>query len=173
MTGKRKKTDPQPILPISLLVAGQPCLVIGGGTIAARKVGHLLDAQADVTVIAPRLCDALAELGAAGRIRHVSRPFAEPDLDGACLVFAATDDDAVNRNVLAGCRRRKILCSAVDSRWTEGDFVMPAICRERGLVVTVATGGQSCLRARVVKDKIADILDSATDDELMNMESRQ
>jgi siroheme synthase (precorrin-2 oxidase/ferrochelatase) len=74
------------------------------------------------------------------------------------IVFAATDNEPVNRSVLAACRKRKILCSAVDSCWPDGDFVMPAICREEGLVVTVATGGRSCRRSRIVKDKIAEIL---------------
>lgn len=160
MTRKRKDTEPQPILPTSLLVAGQPCLVVGGGPIAARKVGHLLDAEADVIVVAPEACEAIRGLATGGRLRLVSRPFAETDVDGMCLVFAATDDEDVNGRVVACCRARKVLCSAADSHWREGDFVMPAICRKRGLVVTVSTGGQSCLRARVVKDRIAEDLDT-------------
>jgi len=172
MTGKRKDAEPQPILPTSLLVAGQPCLVVGGGPIAARKVGHLLDAEADVTVVAAQACDAIAGLAEDGRVRLMLRPFRQTDVDGMRLVFAATDDEGVNGDVLACCRGRKVLCSAADSHWREGDFVMPAICRKRGLVVTVATGGQSCLRARVVKDRIAESLDALDENDIPSQHSQ-
>jgi precorrin-2 dehydrogenase/sirohydrochlorin ferrochelatase len=159
----RKETVTRPILPACLLVAGRACLVAGGGRIAARKVGHLLDAEADVTVVSPALTDALKGLAAAGRIRVVSRAFRESDVRGKYLVFATTDSQEVNRRVLAACRKHGALCSAADSNWPEGDFVTPAICRKKGLVVTVSTGGRSCRRARIVKDRIAQLLETMAD----------
>lgn len=153
-----KETPARPILPACLLVAGRPCLVVGGGRIAARKVGHLLDSEADVTVVSPKLTPALRALAASGKIRVITRVFSASDIGNKCLVFATTDSRAVNRRVLAACRRRGVLCSASDSNWPEGDFVTPAICRKKGLVVTVSTGGRSCKQARIVKDKIAKLL---------------
>jgi siroheme synthase-like protein len=154
----RKLTSTHPILPVCLLLAGKPCLVVGGGQIAARKAGHLLDAEADVTVVSPEVCETLQALVQAGKIRLTPRTFAASDVKGKCLVFAATDNEVVNRQVLACCRKLGILCSAADSNWPQGDFVMPATCRKNGLVVTVSTGGRSCRRARVVKDRIAELL---------------
>jgi siroheme synthase-like protein len=154
----RKSPPAQPILPVCLLLAGKPCLVVGGGTIAGRKIGHLLDAAAAVTVVAPTCSPELQALAAAGRIRILARPFTARDVTGRYLVFAATDNPAVNLRVIRACHTRGILCSAADAHWTRGDFILPATCRRNGLVVTVATGGRSCRQARVIKEKIAELL---------------
>ena len=154
----RKQPVTRPILPVCLLVAGKPCLVVGGGPIAARKVGHLLDAEADVSVVSPAVCESLQPLVQSGKIRLTARAFAAADVKGKCLVFATTDSPAVNRRVIACCRKLSVLCSASDGNWPQGDFVTPAICRESGVVVTVSTGGRSCRQARIVKDRIAGML---------------
>lgn len=160
----RKETVTRPILPACLLVAGKPCLVVGGGQIAARKTGHLLEAEADVIVVSPEVSEAIQALARSGRIRLAVRDFSESDVEGKCLVFATTDSEDVNRRVIACCRERGVLCSASDSNWPDGDFVTPAICRKKGLVVTVSTGGRSCRQARIVKDKIAELLTTITDE---------
>ena len=160
----RKTTVTRPILPACLLVAGEPCLVVGGGDIATRKVGHLLDAEANVTVVSPTLTDALQALAKARKIRVIVRVFAGSDVKGKCLVFATTDRQDVNRRVLAACRRQGVLCRASDGNWPDGNFVTPAICRGKGLVVTVSTGGRSCRQARIVKDKIARMLVTMADE---------
>ncbi|MEI8242915.1 MAG: bifunctional precorrin-2 dehydrogenase/sirohydrochlorin ferrochelatase [bacterium] len=159
----RKPAATQPILPVCLLLAGRPCLVVGGGPIAARKAGHLLEAAADVTVVSPEMSAELLSLARSGRLHLKKRPFAVSDVKGKSLAFAATDNEAVNLQVLAACRKQKILCSAADSNWPAGDFVMPATCRKKGLVVTVSTGGRSCRQARVVKDRIAALLETIAD----------
>ena len=158
----RKVTEPKPMLPVSLLVEGRPCLVVGGGEIAARKAGHLLDAKAKVTVVSPAACPEVDTLARAGKIQHQARPFKDADADGKYLVIAATDSTEVNKDVLLACHARGILCSASDSNWTEGDFVTPAICRSGGLVVTVSTGGRSCSEAKIVKDRIKEMLATIT-----------
>lgn len=161
----RKKQAERAILPVSMFVAGRPCLVVGGGAIAARKVGHLLDAEAEVVVVAPEAGEDMAGLIGAGRVEHIQRAFEPGDVEGRYLVFAATNSEDVNQQVLACCRERGILCSAVDSSWPDGDFVMPAITRKAGLVVTVATGGKSCRRSRVVKERIAEMIETLGEDD--------
>ena len=160
----RKETVTRPILPACLLVAGRACLVVGGGQIAARKVGHLLDAEADVTVVSPTVIDSLQALAKSAKIRVITRAFSESDVKGKRLVFTTTDSEDVNRRVLAACRKQGVLCSASDSNWPKGDFVTPAICRKNGLVVTVSTGGRSCRQARIVKDRIAQLLATLADE---------
>lgn len=154
----RKQAATHPILPVCLLLAGKPCLVVGGGAIAARKAGHLLEAEAEVTVVSPIMSEAMLSLTRAKKVHLTTRAFTESDVAGKCLVFAATDNEAVNRRVLDSCRKQRILCSAADGNWPQSDFVMPATCRKNGLVVTVSTGGRSCRQARIVKDKIAELL---------------
>ena len=160
----RKLAATHPILPVCLLLADKPCLVVGGGTIATRKVSHLLDAEADVTVVSPEISDTLQAHASAGKLHLIPRKFKPTDVKGMCLVFAATDNERVNRQVLETCRLKKILCSAADSNWPNGDFLLPATTRKHGLVVTVSTGGRSCSQARIVKDKIAELLSDIAKD---------
>ena len=160
----RKLAATHPILPICLLLAGKPCLVVGGGTIATRKVGHLLDAAADVAVVCIEASEDLLTFALSQKIHLSLRAFAATDVSEKVLVFAATDNETVNRQVLEACRKQGILCSAADSNWPHGDFVMPATTRKNGLVVTVSTGGRSCSQARMVKDKIAELLETITEE---------
>jgi siroheme synthase-like protein len=160
----RRKQNPVPVLPVSLLVQGRRCLVVGGGKIALRKVGHLLDAEADVMVAAPEIVDELREWVVAGRVAHIARAFSVDDVTGCYLVYAATDSEEVNASVIDACKEQGVLCSAIDSNWPRGDLVMPAITRKAGLTVSVATGGRSCTEARVIKERIADMLDGLGED---------
>ncbi len=88
-------------LPIFLDIRGQPCLVVGGGEVAARKSALLLRAGARVTVLAPQLGAALGADLAAGRVAHRAASFRDEDLEGFALAIAATSDQAVNRAVAA------------------------------------------------------------------------
>lgn len=152
------------ILPISLLADGRRGLVVGGGTIAARKVDVLLEAGVSVTVVSPELGPELSAHRDAGHIRHVPRVFAENDLEGVSLAIAATNDAGANRALLAACRARGVLACAVDEHWVEGDFIMPAIIRRKNLTVSVSTGGQSCSRAKQIKEALSSRLDDIMDE---------
>ena len=152
MQQKRQMRD---VFPACLLTGGRPCVVVGGGTVAARKVRSLLDAGAAVTVVSPALGSDLDSLAASSAVAHVPRAFEPHDIEGAFLVFAATDDRKVNRRVVACCHERGILCCSVDANWTMGDFVSPATLRDKGLVVAVSTGGRSCRRSRLLKESFA------------------
>lgn len=154
----RKVTQGRKILPVSLLVEAKPCLVVGGGPIAARKVGHLLEAGAVVTVVSPEVCPGLAQLKNDGKIEHKSRVFRAADVKGKSVVFAVTDNGAVNMDVIKACRRARVLCGAADAHWSEGDFVSPAVLRRPRVVVAVSTGGECCTRSRVIKEKLAQFL---------------
>lgn len=155
----RNESRTRKILPVDLLLEGRACLVVGGGPIAARKVGSLLEAGAVVTVVSPVLCSALAELKQEGRIRHKPRAFTAVDIKSQAVVFAVTDNGLVNRKVIRSCRRARILCSAADAHWVEGDFVSPAVIRRPLVTVAISTGGQSCKRAREIKEKLVQYLD--------------
>jgi glutamyl-tRNA reductase len=143
------------VYPVSLLISGRPCLIIGGGKVAARKLRGLLDAGARVTVVSPDLDVSIAEQLEQGSIRYEARNFAEHDLDRNILVYAATGDKALNKRVLELCRERNIFCCAVDGNWRDGDFVTPATLRKGTLSVAISTGGQSCRRSRMIKDNLA------------------
>ena len=148
-------SDDEPIFPVCLMLRGRPCLVVGGGRVAAHKVRLLLDSDAAVTVVSPSVAGEIAAWVGEGRVRHVPREYEESDLAGSFLAFVATDDRIVNRRIVEQCRARGVLCCSVDGNWTAGDFVTPAVFRQDGLTVAVSTGGKSCRRSRLVKDNLA------------------
>lgn len=163
MTPPRTPPKAENVFPASLLLEARPCLVVGGGRVADRKVRQLLDAGAAVTVVSPELAPELAGLlqaqagekrGDTPRLRHLPREFREGDTTGFFLVFAATDDLEANRRVRADCRAHGALCGCVDFGWREGDFISPAVARSHGLTVAVSTGGRSCRRARMLKESL-------------------
>jgi len=86
-------------LPIFLDIKDKPCLVVGGGGIAKRKVFLLIRAGARVTVVAPQVTHELEEKKQEGQLQHIAREFEAADIDHQSVVIAATDNEAVNREV--------------------------------------------------------------------------
>jgi glutamyl-tRNA reductase len=169
-------------LPVNLLLANRPCLVVGGGKVAARKIGHLLDAGAHVTVISPEVCEEIAVWAEARHLNRLARTFETGDTAAFFLVFAATGDRYVNRLILEDGRKHQVLCSCVDGHWAQSDFTTPAISRHGGLTLTVSTGGQSCRRAKLIKNNLAkhiamvetaDLVVVGTDHRHMDIEERE
>lgn len=139
--------------PLLLDLSGRRVLVAGAGAVATRRVRGLLDAGADVHVVAPHVADDVAALG----VTISRRGFAESDLDGAWLAFACTDDPAVNAAVAAAAEARRVFCVRSDAA-PEGSARTPAIVRRDGLTVAVS-GGDDPLRAVAVRDAISLALD--------------
>ncbi len=140
---------------INLFLSGRPCLVVGGGKVAWRKIQLLLEAGAEVAVVSPEVCVEVGELIEQGLTTHTVRPFSEHDVENATLVYAATNSRAVNRNVLECCREKGILCCCVDGNWAEGDFTTPAITRHNQLTLSVSSGGNDCRQSKMVKNSLA------------------
>src|SRR3970282_2326716 len=84
-------------LPVFLDLVNRPCLVVGGGVIATRKINRLLKAGAEVTVVAPELCDEVQSLCNDQKIRFVAADFSSVHLDSMVLVIAAAGDEEINR----------------------------------------------------------------------------
>ena len=127
-----------PLYPVNLVLAGRRCLVVGGGRVALQKVRGLLDARADVTVVAPDVLPAIAELGAV----VTQRAYRSPEAGDYRLAVAATDDTAVNQQVYDDAEAAGVWVNSADDpeRCT---FVLPARVRQGRLLVTVSTGGHS------------------------------
>jgi precorrin-2 dehydrogenase / sirohydrochlorin ferrochelatase len=128
--------------PVNLNITNRNCLVAGGGRVASRKVQTLLSCGANVTVVSPEVCDAIAELGLAGRIRLVRRDWQDSDLDGQFMVIGATSDMAVNRRISAAAEQRNMLCNIADVPEI-CNFILPAVVRRGDLIVAVSTSGKS------------------------------
>ena len=140
-------------LPIFLDIRGRPCLVVGGGVVAARKAALLGRAQGRVTVVAPKLCEELAQQAQDGNIEHRARDFQAGDLDGQVLAIAATDDPQVNRQVSELARARGVAVNVVDQPEL-CSFIMPSIVDRSPVQVAISTGGASPVLARVMRARL-------------------
>lgn len=139
--------------PIFLKIKGRRCVVVGGGEVAVRKVTLLLKAAAEVTVISPQLCDGLLHLLQQQRIHHIQASFSAGQLDDACLIVAATDDQAVNRAVSDAARERNMPVNVVDAPEL-CTFTMPSIVDRSPVVIAVSSGGAAPVLARLVRTRI-------------------
>jgi precorrin-2 dehydrogenase/sirohydrochlorin ferrochelatase len=138
-------------LPIFLDVSGHRCMVIGGGEVAARKVASLLEAGAKVTVVSPLLIDELSKLAGASRIEHVQREYADGDMAGATLAYAATDDAQLQQRLSVEGRARGIPVNVADVP-ALCTFIGPAVMRRGSLCIAVSTDGASpALAKRIIK----------------------
>jgi precorrin-2 dehydrogenase / sirohydrochlorin ferrochelatase len=139
--------------PIFLDLADRPCLVVGGGPVAERKVESLLAVGAHVTVVSPTVTARLAAWVRAGRVAHRARGYRVNDLAGLQIVFVATDDEAVTRAVAAAARARGIWVNAADQP-ARCDFILPSVIRRGRLAVAVSTGGASPAAARAIREEL-------------------
>ncbi|RNE93260.1 siroheme synthase CysG [Marichromatium sp. AB32] len=145
------------LLPIFLDMQGQPCLVVGGGTTAARKAGNLLRAGAELTLISPTLSDELAELAESGRLRHLARCFAPEDIPGNRLVIAATDDRDTNHRIAEIAKGHGIPVNVVDDP-EACSFLLPSIVDRSPVVIAVSTGRASPVLARLLRTRLEGLI---------------
>ncbi len=144
-------------LPIFLNISNRPCVVIGGGDVAARKVNMLLKANAAVTVVAPELCAELRALADENRIKVQIDSYASAQISGACLVIAATDDQSVNEAVSRDAKTLNILVNVVDAPEL-CTFTMGSIIERSPIVIAVSSEGNSPVLARYIRTKIETML---------------
>ncbi|CCH20868.1 uroporphyrinogen-III C-methyltransferase [Micromonospora lupini] len=142
--------------PLGLRLDGRRVVVVGGGAVATRRVPALLDAGADVLLVAPELTPALQARVDAGRLHWVPRRFVPEDLDGAWLVQVAIDDQMAAAAVSAVAAERRIFCVRADDR-TAATAWTPAVTRHGPVTVAVLGGGDP-RRAMTVRDAIRDLL---------------
>ena len=136
--------------PIVLKLFGRRALVVGGGEVALRKARVLADAGARVRVVAPKLVAGFTE---DGRFECLAARYEKRHLEGARVAVAATDDEAVNRQVARDARAAGALVNVVD-RPELCDFIVPAQVRRGDLVVAVSTGGAAPALAKRLRERL-------------------
>jgi len=140
-------------LPIFMNLKDRPALVVGGGTVAARKAELLLLAGASVTVIAPRVRHEMRRMIEAGRVVWREQVFGPGLVRGFRIVIAATDNDAVNRLVFEECERHAIPVNVADQPKL-CSFILPSIVERGPLTMAISTGGRSPILARLLKARL-------------------
>jgi precorrin-2 dehydrogenase/sirohydrochlorin ferrochelatase len=143
--------------PINLDIAGRKCTVIGGGKVAARKVGTLLDCGGEVQVISPELTAELQELHQAERLEWRSRQYRQGDLAGSFLVIAATDDELVQKEVFSEAEKNGQLVNVADVP-QRCNFILPATVKRDDLTIAISTAGKSPALARKLRQNFEKII---------------
>lgn len=139
--------------PVNLNIINRPCVVVGGGQVALRKVLSLLEGGAKVTVISPEVEPVLRELADSGKLIYHQRQFKKGDLEDAFLVFAATNDPGIQETIAAEARGQATLLNSVDD--PQGcDFQVPASISRGNLLLTVSTGGASPALSKILREKL-------------------
>ena len=147
-------------LPLFMNVQGQPCLVVGGGQVASRKVFMLQRAGAEVTVVAPELGPELQQRAEQGEIRHLPESFRPAHVDGQMVIIAATDDEAVNRQVSETAKARGIPVNVVDAPEL-CSFIVPSIIDRDPVQIAISTGGASPVLARLLRARLETFIPAA------------
>lgn len=157
--------SPAPQYPVSLVVSGRRCLVVGGGPVAARKVAGLLDGGARVTVVAPEvsevvhsLAEGLAGPGTTARLTIETRPYRSPEAADYRLVITATGHPEVDHAVFADAEAAGVWVNSADDVGN-CSFLLPAVHRAGTVTVAVSTGGASPALARWLRTRAAATLD--------------
>ncbi len=143
-----------PGYPILLNLTDRLVVIIGGGTVAARKARGVLRGGAErVRMVAPVFCDAIPD-----GVERVSEPYRVEHLHGASIVFAATDRPEVNATVVRDARRNNMLVHRADADDADpGDFTTPARWNDGALTVSVSAG--SAALAGRIRDELRVSLD--------------
>ena len=140
-------------LPILLKLRDRPCVVVGGGVAATKKVEALLKGDARLTVISAQVTEVIERLAGAGHLQLVSRPYARGDLRGFYLAYAATGLPAVDEQIARDAECQHVLLGVAD-RPSLGDFLSPPMVQRGDLTIAVSTNGKSRGFAQLIKKKL-------------------
>lgn len=130
------------LFPLFLKLHGRKCLVVGAGQIGEGKIAGLLQAGANVHVVAPAVTERVATWALGKRVRWSQRKFRDSDLIGCLLVIAATSSSELHKRIFRLAKQRCILCNVVDVPEL-CDFYYPAVMRRGALQIAISTAGES------------------------------
>mgnify|MGYP003322679678 FL=1 len=141
--------------PFFLQLNKLPCLIVGGGSVAERKLDLLIKANADITVISPDFSEYILELSKSHDIKCITDEYSEKFLEGNKyrFVISATNNVSLNEQVAKDCAKHNIIVNVVDQPEI-CDFIFPSILERGDITVAVSTGGASPVLARVLRTKL-------------------
>ena len=150
------------LYPLNVDLSGRSLILVGGGKVAERKVRGILSAgtETSICVIAPKITMVLQEHAAAGRLCWKQTCYADGILEGAFLVYAATDLREVNAAVAAEAKRRGIPVNVIDDP-AASTFQVPASIRRGELILSVSTAGGSPALSRAIRMELEEMYPSA------------
>ena len=144
--------------PMFVNLKDQPCLVVGGGMVAYRKVKVLLDFEARVVVVGENICDKIYEIvKKSNQLELQKKCFEGADCDNMFMVIAATDDNLLNHHIAEICNSKGIMVNAVDQK-EDCSFIFSSYIKEKNLIAAFSSGGNSPVLAQYLKSQEKEIL---------------
>ena len=147
-------------LPIFINVRQNPCLVIGGGDIALRKINLLIKAQAKVDCLSPLFCEGITNLSQNGDVNLIQKRFESDDIKDYAIIIASTDDSSVNALISKSAKKARIPVNVVDSPELSS-FIMPSIVDRSPVIIAVSSAGRAPVLARIIRAKLETVIPSA------------
>lgn len=147
----------RPYFPMFIDISGKKILVVGGGSIALRRVRTLLKFGADIKVIAPELKEELTELETQGKITAERRCYGAGDTEGYEIVLAASDRPDVNCAVKNECSERGIPVNTADDK-SLCDFYFPSVVMTDDVVIGINSGGTNPGKVKETRREIERII---------------
>jgi len=147
-------------LPIFLNVKGRRALIVGGGTMAARKADLLVRAECDITVVAATLNDDLARMVNEHQLKHKTGELCAADVDDCVVAFGSSEDETVIQRLCELAKAAGVPVNISDSP-DHCDFIMPALVDRSPLLVAVGSGGTSPLLTRILKARFETTIPAA------------
>lgn len=146
-----------PPYPVFLRLDGRLVLVVGGGSVAARKIRLLLNSGARINIVSVSLNDELKRLVSDGSIAYLAKEFDESHLDLCCYVVAATDDAVLNRRVARSAETRNLFVNVVDDI-ALSSAIAPAVVHRPPLAVAISSSGAAPVLVRRLREQIEQLL---------------
>jgi precorrin-2 dehydrogenase / sirohydrochlorin ferrochelatase len=143
--------------PVMLNIANQRVVVVGGGKVAERKIYGLLEAKANITVVAPTITSGIQQLVTDKKLIWRQKTFSPDDMKDAWIVIAATNNRAVNEAVAKAAKPYQLI-NIVDDP-ARSNFHVPAVIRRGKLTIAISTGGASPTVAQQIRRQLAELYD--------------
>lgn len=142
--------------PFFMDITDKPCLVVGGGEVALRKVEKLLLFDCRIKICSQKFCSGFYEDNIKEKVELVYHRFMDSDIEGAGFVIAATDNDYLNSHVYDLCVERNLPVNVVDDI-SKCTFIFPSVAKGRNYTAAFTTEGKSPLCAAYLRRKFQEL----------------
>ena len=158
-----KKSKISTFYPILINLKRFPCLVVGGGQVAFRKIQSLLSYNVKITVLSPKVCKPLRALIKKNKIKIITKPYSKEYIKNYKIIFSATNKREINKQVCNDCKMENKLLNVVDVPEL-CDFILPAVVQRGDLSISVSSQGRAPFYVKEIKNKIDHIFPSYYED---------
>jgi len=158
-----KKSKISNFYPVLINLQKFPCLVVGGGQVALRKIQSLLSYNVNITVLSPNICKQLKSLIKKNKIKVIPKYYSKEYIKNYKIIFSATNKREINEQVFKDCKAGNKLLNVVDVPEL-CDFILPAVVRRGDLTISVSSQGRAPFYAKETKNKIDHIFPSYYED---------